>query len=145
MSENFFPHTVLKVRHKLELKIRALENEWAIFYDMLRGKERLWLGQAYLEDVAEDNVWNSYNHKEAGQFRHCSFPYYDQLTSIYAKDGATRKDVQIAVDIIEDIDVEDITPAKNPKKGSNDHGCKVDVSLDEMDVLATQLHPSKPN
>ncbi|MBA0759695.1 hypothetical protein Gotri_022539 [Gossypium trilobum] len=26
------------------------------------------------------------SHKAAGQFRNCSFPYYDQLTSIYAKD-----------------------------------------------------------
>ncbi|MBA0753867.1 hypothetical protein Gogos_020582 [Gossypium gossypioides] len=25
------------------------------------------------------------SHKEAGQFRHRSFPYYDQLTSIYTK------------------------------------------------------------
>ncbi|MBA0763335.1 hypothetical protein Gotri_012790 [Gossypium trilobum] len=103
MSEKVLPHTMLKVRHKLELKIRALENEWAIFYDMLRGKEN-------------------------SDF-----------------DRATRKDAQTAVDIIEEIDVEDIAPAKNPEKGSNDHGCKVDVSLDEMDVLATQLHPSKPN
>ncbi|MBA0715204.1 hypothetical protein Golax_014118 [Gossypium laxum] len=31
------------------------------------------------------------SHKEADQFRHNSFPYYDQLTSIYAKDRATRK------------------------------------------------------
>ncbi|MBA0755671.1 hypothetical protein Gogos_000009 [Gossypium gossypioides] len=38
--------------------------------------------------VAKDVVWNSYirSHKIAGQFRLCSFPYYDQLTSIYAKD-----------------------------------------------------------
>ncbi|MBA0851204.1 hypothetical protein Goshw_015209 [Gossypium schwendimanii] len=38
--------------------------------------------------VAEDAVWNSYirSHKVEGQFRHRSFPYYDQLTSIYAKD-----------------------------------------------------------
>ncbi|MFQ6655297.1 hypothetical protein Gotur_025915, partial [Gossypium turneri] len=38
--------------------------------------------------VAEDAVWNSYisSHKAAGQFRNCSFPYYDQFTSIYAKD-----------------------------------------------------------
>ncbi|MBA0701685.1 hypothetical protein Goari_022667, partial [Gossypium aridum] len=37
--------------------------------------------------VAEDVVWNSYinSHKEAGQFRHRSFLYYDQLTSIYTK------------------------------------------------------------
>ncbi|MBA0642051.1 hypothetical protein Goklo_026513 [Gossypium klotzschianum] len=38
--------------------------------------------------VAEDAVWNSYisSPKAASQFRNCSFPYYDQLTSIYAKD-----------------------------------------------------------
>ncbi|MBA0671079.1 hypothetical protein Goklo_000054 [Gossypium klotzschianum] len=28
----------------------------------------------------------------ADQFRHHNFPYYDQLTSICAKDRATRKD-----------------------------------------------------
>ncbi|MBA0785867.1 hypothetical protein Gotri_006817, partial [Gossypium trilobum] len=43
-----------------------------------------------------------YSHKEAGQFRHCSFPYYDQLTTIYAKDRATRN-AQTATDIIEEI------------------------------------------
>ncbi|MBA0870483.1 hypothetical protein Goshw_012953, partial [Gossypium schwendimanii] len=46
--------------------------------------------------VAEDVVWNSYisSHKEASQFRHPSFPYYEQLTAIYAKDKATGKDAQ---------------------------------------------------
>ncbi|MBA0759300.1 hypothetical protein Gotri_022208, partial [Gossypium trilobum] len=48
------------------------------------------------------------SHKEAGQFRHCSFPHYDQLTIIYAKDRATRKDAQIAADVIEEVDVEDL-------------------------------------
>ncbi|MBA0875564.1 hypothetical protein Goshw_005277 [Gossypium schwendimanii] len=33
--------------------------------------------------AAEDAVWNSYI---TGQFRYCSFPYYNQLTSIYSKD-----------------------------------------------------------
>ncbi|MFQ6646408.1 hypothetical protein Gotur_019341, partial [Gossypium turneri] len=60
--------------------------------------------------VAEDAVWNSYlnRHKEAGQFRHRSFPYYDQLTVIYAKDRATGKDAQTAADIIQEINVEDL-------------------------------------
>ncbi|MBA0606418.1 hypothetical protein Godav_018880 [Gossypium davidsonii] len=31
-------------------------------------------------------------HKAADQFRHHNFPYYDQLTSICAKDRATGKD-----------------------------------------------------
>ncbi|MBA0779962.1 hypothetical protein Gotri_004127, partial [Gossypium trilobum] len=44
------------------------------------------------------------SHKLAGQFRHCSFPYYDQLTSIYAKNRAIGKNAQTAVDIVEEID-----------------------------------------
>ncbi|KAA3484480.1 Chaperone DnaK [Gossypium australe] len=41
-----------------------------------------------------------WSHKGAGQFRHCSFPYYDQLSSIYAKDRATGKDAQTTIDIM---------------------------------------------
>ncbi|KAK5812198.1 hypothetical protein PVK06_027615 [Gossypium arboreum] len=117
---------MLKVGHKLELRIRTLKKEWAVVYDMLRRKDN------------SDSSWDKHMqrmllkmlcHKEASQFRHCSFPYYDQLTSIYAKGRATRKDAQTTVDIVKEIDVED----------------EADVSLDEMDILATQLHPSKPN
>ncbi|MBA0570237.1 hypothetical protein Golob_003916, partial [Gossypium lobatum] len=56
--------------------------------------------------VAKDVVWNS--HKEASQFRHPSFPYYEQLTAIYAKDKATGKDAQTAATIIEEIDDKDV-------------------------------------
>ncbi|MFQ6646625.1 hypothetical protein Gotur_020030, partial [Gossypium turneri] len=60
--------------------------------------------------VAEDAVWNSYlnSHKEAGQLRHHSFPYYDQLTVIYARDRATEKDAQTAADVIKKINVQDL-------------------------------------
>ncbi|MBA0871763.1 hypothetical protein Goshw_029820 [Gossypium schwendimanii] len=44
------------------------------------------------------------SHKLADQFKHRSFPYYDQLTSIYAKDRAIGKNAQIATDIVEEID-----------------------------------------
>ncbi|MBA0785743.1 hypothetical protein Gotri_028077, partial [Gossypium trilobum] len=47
------------------------------------------------------------SHKEAGQFRHHSCPYYDQLTAIYTIDRAAGKDAQTTTDIIEKIDVED--------------------------------------
>ncbi|MBA0752268.1 hypothetical protein Gogos_001119 [Gossypium gossypioides] len=76
------------------------------------------------------------SHKAAGQFRHHSFSYYDQLTSIYAKDRATKKYAQIAVDIVEEIDVEDVATANNLEEGNNYHECENDVSLDEMDVSA---------
>ncbi|MBA0767222.1 hypothetical protein Gotri_016139 [Gossypium trilobum] len=41
------------------------------------------------------------SHKAVGQFRHHSFSYCDQLTSIYAKDRAIGKDAQTAADIVE--------------------------------------------
>ncbi|MBA0620696.1 hypothetical protein Godav_006390, partial [Gossypium davidsonii] len=65
--------------------------------------------------VAEDVVRNSYI--KAGEFRHHSFPYYDQITSIYTKNRATRKNAQTTTDIVEEIDAEDVATTKNPEKG----------------------------
>ncbi|PPD89508.1 hypothetical protein GOBAR_DD13573 [Gossypium barbadense] len=83
----------------LELRIRTLKRDWSIVYDMLSGKNNSGFGWDEHKQlvVVEDAVWNSYinSHKEAGQFKHRSFPYYDQLTVIYAKDRATGKDAQI--------------------------------------------------
>ncbi|MBA0823795.1 hypothetical protein Goarm_020499, partial [Gossypium armourianum] len=144
MLENFLPHAMLKAKPNLELRIRTLKKDWATVYDMLSGKENnnfSWDEHRQMV-VAEDAVRNSYI---TDQFRHRSFPYYDQLTSIYAKDRATEKDAQIAADIVEEIDVEDVTTTNNIEEGNNYHECKNDVSLDEMNVFATQLQSLKPN
>ncbi|MBA0709214.1 hypothetical protein Golax_024263 [Gossypium laxum] len=39
----------------------------------------------------------------------------------------------------------DVANERNPEEGSNDNGCEVDASLDEMDVSATQSQSSNPN
>ncbi|MFQ6652190.1 hypothetical protein Gotur_024176, partial [Gossypium turneri] len=83
------------------------------------------------------------SHKEAGQFKHRSFPYYDQLTTIYAKDRAIGKDAQIAADIIEEIDVEDVATTNIHEEINDFYGYETDVSLDDMDVSATQPQPAK--
>ncbi|MBA0739614.1 hypothetical protein Gogos_012869 [Gossypium gossypioides] len=87
--------------------------------------------------LVEYAVWNSYIN--AGQFKHRSFPYYDKLTAIYAKDRATGKYAQTAADIIEEIDVEDVTTTNTREERNYFHGCEADVSLDDMDLSATQL------
>ncbi|KAH1082383.1 hypothetical protein J1N35_022144 [Gossypium stocksii] len=74
-----------------------------------------------------------------------SFPYYDQLTSLYAKDRDTGKDAQTTIDIAKEIDVENVATAKNPKERSNDHRCEANVSLDKMHILTTQAQLSKLN
>ncbi|KAH1073172.1 hypothetical protein J1N35_025500 [Gossypium stocksii] len=77
-------------------------------------------------------------YKEAGQFKHRSFPYCDQLTAIYAKDRATGKDAQTAADIIEEINVEDVATTNIHKERNDFYGCEANVSLDDMDVSATE-------
>ncbi|MBA0743300.1 hypothetical protein Gogos_005996, partial [Gossypium gossypioides] len=119
MLEKVLPYAMLKAKPNLESRIRTLKRDWAIVYDMLHGKD------------------NS-SHKESDQFRHRSFPYYDQLTTIYVKDRATGKDAQTVVDIIEKIDAEDVVTANTHEERNDFHGCETDVSLDEMDLLTTQ-------
>ncbi|XP_040932080.1 uncharacterized protein [Gossypium hirsutum] len=82
------------------------------------------------------------SHKEAAQFKHRSFPYYDQLTAIYAKDRATGKDAQTAADIIEEIDAEDVATTNTHEERNDFHGCEADVSLDDMDLSGTQQQPA---
>ncbi|XVF64580.1 hypothetical protein PTKIN_Ptkin09bG0180200 [Pterospermum kingtungense] len=47
------------------------------------------------------------SHKDVTQFRTKSFGFYNELSQIYAKDRATEKDAQIAVDILEDTALEE--------------------------------------
>ncbi|MBA0743302.1 hypothetical protein Gogos_005996, partial [Gossypium gossypioides] len=98
MLEKVLPYAMLKAKPNLESRIRTLKRDWAIVYDMLHGKDNSGFGWDEHRQfvVAEDVVWNSYisSHKESDQFRHRSFPYYDQLTTIYVKDRATGKDAQ---------------------------------------------------
>ncbi|MBA0758396.1 hypothetical protein Gotri_021400, partial [Gossypium trilobum] len=84
-------------------------------------------------------------YKEAAQFKTRSFPYYEQLTSIYTKDQTTEKDAQTTGDIFKELCAEDVANEMNPEEGSNDNKCEVDASLDEMDVSATQSQQSNPN
>ncbi|MBA0877693.1 hypothetical protein Goshw_019808, partial [Gossypium schwendimanii] len=58
-------------------------------------------------------------------------------------DRATGKNAQTNVDIIEEIDAEDIAIANTHEERNDFHGCEANVSLDEMDLSATQPQPSR--
>ncbi|PPS08649.1 hypothetical protein GOBAR_AA12002 [Gossypium barbadense] len=146
MIEKVLPNAKLKAKPNLESRIRTLKRDWSIVYDMLSGKNNSSFGWDEHRQlvVAEDAVWNSYinSHKEATQFKHRSFHYYDQLTAIYAKDSTTGKDAQTAADIIEEIDVEDVATTNTHEERNDFHGCEVDVSLDDVDLSGTQQQPA---
>ncbi|KAG8483252.1 hypothetical protein CXB51_022180 [Gossypium anomalum] len=93
----------------LESGIRTLKRDSATVYDVLSEKTIVAL-----------------SHKNSrGQFRNHSFPYYDQLTFIYAKDRATRKDAQTATDIVKEIYAEDVATANNLEEGNNYQDAKM--------------------
>ncbi|KAG8502272.1 hypothetical protein CXB51_002178 [Gossypium anomalum] len=138
MIEKVLPNAMLKAKPNLESRIRTLKRDWSIVYDMLSGKNNSGFGWDEHRQlvVAEDA-----SQKEVAQFRHRSFPYYDQLTAIYAKDRATGKDAQTAIDIIEEINVEDVAATNSHEERNDFHGSEADVSLDDMDLSATQPQP----
>ncbi|MBA0553942.1 hypothetical protein Golob_013079 [Gossypium lobatum] len=113
---------MLKAGPNLESRIKTLKKDWAIINNMLSGKDNSSFGWDEHRQlvVAKDAVWNS----------HRSFPYYDQLTTIYVKDRTTGKDTQIVANIVEEIDAEAIATANIPKERNNYHGCEANVSLD---------------
>ncbi|MBA0742158.1 hypothetical protein Gogos_015244 [Gossypium gossypioides] len=112
---------MLKAKPNLESRIRILKRDWAIIYDMLSGKDNSGFGWDEYRQmvVAEDVAWNSYI--------------------------ITGKDAQTVANIVEEIDAKDVATTNNLEEGNNYRGCEDDVSLDEMDVLATQSQPTKPN
>ncbi|MFQ6656015.1 hypothetical protein Gotur_026299, partial [Gossypium turneri] len=69
---------------------------------------------------------------------HRTFPYYDQLTTIYARDRATGKDAQTAADVLEEINAEDVHTTGMDEKRNSFYDCEADISLDDMDVSAVE-------
>ncbi|PPD68271.1 hypothetical protein GOBAR_DD34850 [Gossypium barbadense] len=141
MLEKALPRAMLKAKPNIESRIRCLKREWSVVYDMLNGQNNSSFGWDEHRQlvVAEDAVWESYlkSHKEAYQFRHRSFPYYNQLTAIYARDRATGKDAQTAADVLEEIHAEDERTTDMNEERNTFYDCEADVSLDDMDVSGT--------
>ncbi|MFQ6656613.1 hypothetical protein Gotur_026645 [Gossypium turneri] len=131
---------MLKAKLNLESRIRTLKRDWSIVYDMLSRKNNSGFGW---DEHRQLVVAADASHKEADQFKHRSFPYYDELTAIYAKDRATGKDAQTTADIIEEIDVEDVATTNIHEERNDFYECEADVSLDNMDVSATQPQPAR--
>ncbi|MBA0553692.1 hypothetical protein Golob_012846, partial [Gossypium lobatum] len=116
MLEKVLPHAILKTKPDLELRIRILKRDGVIVNDIP---------------------------KKVDQFKHRSFPYYDQLTDIYAKDRATGKDTQTVANIIKEIDVDDVATTNTHEERNDFHGCEADVSLDDMNLSTTQPQPAR--
>ncbi|MBA0879838.1 hypothetical protein Goshw_013076, partial [Gossypium schwendimanii] len=106
-----------------------------------RGTKRKWVPEedvACMVDLYNVETYNADTGFKAGYLNeleriHRSFPYYDQLTSIYAKDRATGKVAQTIAYIVQKINAKVVATVNNLKEGNNYHGCEDDVSLDEMD------------
>ncbi|XP_017976784.1 PREDICTED: uncharacterized protein At2g29880-like [Theobroma cacao] len=91
--------------------------------------------------VADDPVWESYiqSHKEVAPFRRKSFPFFNELSLIYARDRAIGKDAQTAIDILEEM--QDCNDTINVKtEGEN----LARYSFDDEDFSNIQPQTSAP-
>ncbi|PPD99546.1 hypothetical protein GOBAR_DD03437 [Gossypium barbadense] len=142
MLQKALPNAMLKAKPNIESRIRLLKREWSIVYDMLNGQNNSGFGWDEHRQlvVVEDAVLDSYlkSHKEAAQFRHRTFPYYNQLTAIYARDRVTGKDAQTAADVLEEINAEVVPITDMDEERNSFYDCEADVSLDDMDVSTAE-------
>ncbi|OMO74002.1 hypothetical protein COLO4_26759 [Corchorus olitorius] len=77
-------------------------------------------------------------HPKAAQFRVRTFPYFSELSAIYAMDHATGKDAQTAADILEEMAQEtEREAADQDAEMESNNVVQDDVGLDEMDVSTT--------
>ncbi|PPD97428.1 hypothetical protein GOBAR_DD05544 [Gossypium barbadense] len=140
MLEKALPNAILKARPNIESRIRLLKRDWSIVYDMLNGQNTSSFGW---DEHRQLVVVEDASHKEAGQFRHRSFPYYDQLTTIYARDRVTGKDAQTTAYVLEEINVEDVPTTYINEERNKYYDCDAKVSLDDMDVSVTEPQPDR--
>ncbi|PPE01701.1 hypothetical protein GOBAR_DD01283 [Gossypium barbadense] len=150
MLQKVLPNAMLKARLNIESRIRLLKREWSIVYDILNGQNNSGFGWDEHRQlvIAEDAVWDSYlkSHKEAAQFRHRTFPYYDQFTTIYARDRATGEDAQTAADVLQEINAEDPrgdrdqgrSSSSNKRKKQSDARDNMYSSFDEAATLLAE-------
>ncbi|PPE00476.1 hypothetical protein GOBAR_DD02489 [Gossypium barbadense] len=124
MLEKALSNAMLKAKPNTESRIRLLKREWSIVYDMLNGQNNSCFGWDEHRQlvIAEDAVWDSYL----------------KLTAIYARDRATGKDAQTAVDVLEEINAEGVPTTDMNEERNSFYDCEADVSLDDMDVYATE-------
>ncbi|MFQ6656646.1 hypothetical protein Gotur_026664, partial [Gossypium turneri] len=117
-----------------------------------RGTKRKWVPEedvalvSCMVDLHNVGTFNADTGFKAGYLNelekiHRSFPYYDQLTAIYVKDRATGKDAQTTADVIEEINVQDVPTTDVNEERNEFYDCEADVSLDDMDVSATEPQP----
>ncbi|PPD67668.1 hypothetical protein GOBAR_DD35455 [Gossypium barbadense] len=146
MLEKALPIAMLKAKPNIESRIRCLKREWSVVYDMLNGQNNSGFGWDEHRQlvVAEDAVWESYvkikcisKSQRSLSVQTSFFPYYNQLTAIYARDRATGKDAQTAADVLEEIHAKDERTTDMNEERNTFYDCEADVSLDDMDVSGT--------
>ncbi|OWM83325.1 hypothetical protein CDL15_Pgr012806 [Punica granatum] len=99
----------IKVRPHIESRLKTLKREWAIVYDMMLNTSGFGWDSTRKMVTVEDDVWETYTHKEAAPFRMRSFPHFEELSMIYANDQATGKDAQAVEDILQELEIEHLT------------------------------------
>ncbi|XP_017982308.1 PREDICTED: uncharacterized protein At2g29880-like [Theobroma cacao] len=137
------PNANLKVKPRIESRIKALKKEWVIIYDMVQGTHTSGFGWDDQRNmvVADDPVWESYiqSHKEATPFRRKSFLFLNELSIIYARDRAIGKYAPTAADILEEM--QDCNDTINEKtEGEN----LVRYNFDDEDFSNIQPQTSAP-
>ncbi|KAG8478914.1 hypothetical protein CXB51_028756 [Gossypium anomalum] len=110
------------------------------FFNMKHASARNELGEGLPSNVIDDDESNIINIHPSDAWATWRMELANQM-SMNAKDRATGKDTQTTADIIEEINDEDEAATNTHEERNDFHGSEANVSLDNMDLSATQPQP----
>ncbi|KAK4558151.1 hypothetical protein RGQ29_007779 [Quercus rubra] len=104
------PNAGLRAKLHIESRLRTLKREFQVIHEMLTGPNTSGFGWDIMRKcvTVENDEWDAYvqSHKRVTTCRKKSFPHYEDLCIVYAKDHAIGKDSQAPIDVVEELEAE---------------------------------------
>ncbi|KAK6163155.1 hypothetical protein DH2020_000019 [Rehmannia glutinosa] len=128
------PISGLKAKPHIESRIKTLKRDFHIVYDMVNGPNTSGFGMDPIKKCItklKRSVWHSYlqSHPTHASWQNKSFPFYDDLITIFGKDRGIGINVKVLLDMMEEIQREEANnDTNNGVEPTNGDG------LDDLDA-----------
>ncbi|XP_048334884.1 uncharacterized protein At2g29880-like [Ziziphus jujuba] len=93
----------LKAKPHIESRLKTLKNDFQTVHEMLTGTNTSGFGW---DDVRKFVTAEDASHIKAASFKNKSFPLYEDLSIVYAKDHANGKNAESPINVAENLDME---------------------------------------
>ncbi|XP_044477557.1 uncharacterized protein At2g29880-like [Mangifera indica] len=124
MMEERLLSSGLKATPHIESRVKLLKRQYNAINEMIENENGFGWNDEEKCVTASKDVFDDWvrSHPNAKGLRHKPFPHYDSLVIVFGKDRATGAGAEIATDVVEELDIENLD--------NNEDTIEIDVELD---------------